>query len=235
MLSIQCLQEYNRLVSSDTLKVVLNHLILEYKTKHIFPKMQDVFKPFRVCPYKDLKVVIIGQDPYPQKGYATGLAFANPENTKIISPSLQLIKDRIYLDFPEYSEGFIDELPFGNPFEYIFDITLESWAKQGVLLLNSALTIEENKIGSHSNIWYPFMKELIKNLSEVNSGIIYMLLGNDAKIFKSFINKKSNYILEYKHPAYYARNNEFFQCDGFKKVNKILKENHNIKINWYGI
>lgn len=225
------LGEYSKLVSDTTLLSTLMLLQKEYQSNSVFPEKENVFKAFKSCPYKDLKVVILGQDPYPQKGYATGLAFANPDNGLVMSPSLQLIYERLVKDYPYDDYG---ELPFDIDYGFGFDRTLESWAKQGVLLLNSSLTVIENKIGSHSNIWYPFIKELLTNLSEINCGIIYLLFGNEAKVFKSFINTNSNYVLEYYHPAYFARNNKEFECDGFIKTNQILKQNNNLKINWNG-
>lgn len=225
------LGEYSKLISDTTLLSTLILLQKEYQSNSVFPEKENVFKAFKSCPYKDLKVVILGQDPYPQKGYATGLAFANPDNGLVMSTSLQLIYERLFKDYPYDDYG---ELPFDICYGFGFDRTLESWAKQGVLLLNSSLTVIENKIGSHSNIWYPFIKELLTNLSEINCGIIYLLFGNEAKVFKSFINTNSNYVLEYYHPAYFARNNKEFECDGFIKTNQILKQNNNLKINWNG-
>ena len=225
------LGEYSKLISDTTLLSTLMLLQKEYQSNSVFPEKENVFKAFKSCPYKDLKVVILGQDPYPQKGCATGLAFANPDNGLVMSPSLQLIYERLVKDYPYDDYG---ELPFDIAYGFGFDRTLESWAKQGVLLLNSSLTVIENKIGSHSNIWYPFIKELLTNLSEINCGIIYLLFGNEAKVFKSFINTNSNYVLEYYPPAYFARNNKEFECDGFIKTNQILKQNNNLKINWNG-
>lgn len=226
------LGDYSKLISDTTLLTVLTQIQKEYATKPILPNKEDVFKAFKSCPYNNLKVVILGQDPYPQRGYATGLAFANPSGTKDVSPSLDKIIGLIMKDFPDY-ESFCD-LPFGDPYEEVFDITLNKWAEQGVLLLNSSLTVEESRVGSHSNIWYSFMKELLGNLSEINSGIIYLLFGSDAKVLGTFINKHSNYVFGYDHPAYYARVNKGFECDGFIKANQILKQNNNLKINWNG-
>lgn len=224
------LGSYHKLISNTTLIPILNQLQIEYSSKSILPEKSNVFNAFQQCPYDNLKVVILGQDPYPQKGYATGLAFANPQGTKDISPNLDKIISLLMRDFPNY-ESFCD-LPFGDPYESEFDITLDKWSKQGVLLLNSALTVEESKVGSHSNLWYPFMKELLTNMSEINSGIIYLLFGSNAKVLGTFINRHSNYVFEYNHPAYYVRINKEFECDGFIKANQILKSNHNLKINW---
>lgn len=195
---------------------------LERKYKEgipIFPSQENVFNAFKECPYKDLKVVMLGQDPYPQRGYATGLLFANPVDTIKLSPSLELVKDRIYKDF---------YLP--NPEDFHFDITMKKWAHQGMLLLNSSLTVTENKPGSHSVLWFPFIKDMLIRLSEVNSGIIYLLIGSVAQMFKPFINEKSNYVFCYKHPAYYARIGTEFICDGFLKTNEILKKNNGFTI-----
>ena len=229
-LNRRLLASYHNYVSEITLRSILLSLNTCYNKSAIFPDKFLIFKAFKSCPKENVKVIIIGQDPYPQKGYATGLAFANPRDTVNISPSLSLIKDRIFKDFRGYNEGMVD-LPMGDPYPPYFDITLESWAKQGVLLLNSSLTVEENKPGSHSNLWYPFMKEFISRFSLENPGTIYVLFGKEAKILKSFINK-NNTILEYNHPTYYLRTNKEFDCNTFTKVNEILFKTNKIKINW---
>lgn len=176
------------------------------------PPIQAQFRAFELCPVDILKIVIVGQDPYPQPGYATGLAFANPKNTPIISPSLKLIKDRIEKDFTHlYSQPTT------------FDITLESWASQGVLLLNSALTVLKNQPGSHSDIWNPFISTLLTRLSN-EGGLIFLLFGATASNMKCFLNPKNNHIFAYKHPAYYARIGQELECDGFIKAKALLQE-----------
>lgn len=188
----------------------------EYKSKEIYPSKKDVFKAFRHCPYSELKVVVVGMDPYSQRGYATGIAFANPIGTNPVSPSLELLRERIRKDF--YLE---------NPADFNFDITLESWAKQGILLINSALTVVAGHTGSHGRLWYPVLKNFFTNLSSYNTGIVYLLLGTQAQQFLPFIDSKNNYVLCYKHPAYYARINMEFKCDGFIKAQEIVKRNNN--------
>lgn len=165
-----------------------------------------------MTPVKTLKVVIVGQDPYPQKGYATGLAFANPANTPVISPSLKLLKDRVESDFTHlYSQPTT------------FDITLESWARQGVLLLNSSLTVLENRPGIHTKLWHPLISTLLTNLSQ-QGGLIFILLGSVAAEFKHLLYTKNNHIFVYKHPAFYARLGQEFICDGFLKTKALLQE-----------
>lgn len=156
------------------------------------PEYNNIFRAFNVCPYKDLRVVIIGQDPYSQKGVATGILFGNKKDTKVLSPSLRIIREAC-INF---------EIPHNN---IIFDPTLESWAKQGMLMINATLTTEVGSVGIHTTLWRPFMTKLLKNLSKYNHGIIYMLFGEEAKTLKPYIDSKLNYILEEKHPAYYSR------------------------------
>ncbi len=206
-------------IDEGRLYKVLKTLSVGYSKMAISPAQEDIFKAFQLCPYKDLKVVMVGQDPYPQKGVATGVAFANKEGTKILSPSLELIQECI-----------IDPHKYHNKVN--FDITLESWAKQGVLLINSALTVEINKVGTHTMLWRPFISDLLYNISMRNSHVIFVLFGQTAQTFKPYIIGSSN-ILMYKHPAYFARLNQAFDCDAFDKINTILKNNNNFKINWY--
>ena len=124
----------------------------EYRRKPLCPAQSDVFRAFELCPLKDLKVVMLGQDPYPQKGVATGILFGNRADVqeKNLSPSLQIVKE-VAINF---------EIPKNS---CIFDPTLESWAKQGILMINSALTVEMNKVGSHVMIWRPFTIALLKH------------------------------------------------------------------------
>lgn len=183
------------------------------------PAYTDIFKAFNLCSYDSLKVVMIGQDPYPQEGVATGILFGNKEGTEL-SPSLKIVKEAC-INF---------EIPHNS---VIFDPTLESWAKQGVLMINSALTCEVNKVGSHTMMWRPFMTKLLRNLSEINTGIIYVLFGENAKTLKPYINSKSNIILEEKHPAYYARTESRMPSTVFEEVSKLTKEKYNEPIIWF--
>lgn len=219
--------DYDIYISKDTLFKTIQQINKEYLKKVVFPSKDLVFKAFKTLPHKDVKVIILGQDPYPQKGYATGIAFGN-ENQQVISPSLEVIKNCIYKYY--YKENYLD-MPLGDPYDYQFDYSLKHWVKQGVLLFNSALTVVENSPGSHSIIWYPFVKEFLINFSESNPGVIYLLLGSPAKKFSTFINANS-YVFKYNHPAYAARFQIPWECDGFLKANEILEKNNNTKIKW---
>lgn len=185
----------------------------------ICPAYYDVYKAFSLLTFRECKVVLLGQDPYPQKGVATGIAFANKAGTEKLSPSLEVIK-----------EAVIDPTVPHGPVE--FDCTLESWAKQGVLMLNSALTCEVNKPGSHALLWHPFTTKLLFNMSREATGIIYVLMGVHALAYKGFINDRFNDIIECNHPAYYARTGTPMP-DVFKEVNKLLKGKYNTTIEWY--
>lgn len=216
------LGDWERIANTNSLYNTLKILGALYKSGNITPKQSEVFRAFRMCPYNNLSIVIIGQDPYPQSGIATGLAFGNTISTHMdkLSPSLKVLKEAV--------------INFENPHNCItFDNSLESWAKQGVLLLNSSLTVEINKPGSHTTLWKDFIGELLVNLSKYNSGIIYVLLGKQAQSFKKYINGRTNYIFEDNHPAYYARLGTKMSSTIFEEVNNILLKNKNLKINWY--
>lgn len=184
------------------------------------PAYSDIFRAFELCRYDDCKVVFLGQDPYPQPGVATGICFGNKPGTVELSPSLEVIK-----------EGCINyELPHG-PIE--FDETLESWAKQGILMLNSALTCEVGKVNSHTMLWRPFIAKLLRNLSKHETGMIYVLFGSKAQTFKPYINNQYNDILEVEHPAYFARTNQIMPYSVFTDINKLLKGKYGTTVEWY--
>lgn len=211
-----------RIIDKRELESVLSKLGPEYKRKPICPAQSNVFKAFEVCPYDKLKVVMLGQDPYPQKGVATGILFGNKEGTRDedLSPSLQIIKEAA-INF---------EIPHNC---IIFDPTLESWAKQGILMINSALTVEMNKIDSHVMLWRPFIASLLKKLSENETGIIYVLFGKQAQTFKPYINKQFNTVLEENHPAYFARTGEAMPHTVFEQISKLTKGMYGMPITWY--
>lgn len=211
-----------RVIDKRELESVLSKLGPEYRRKPICPAQSNVFKAFEGCPYDKLKVVMLGQDPYPQKGVATGILFGNKEGTRDedLSPSLQVIKEAA-INF---------EIPHNC---IIFDPTLESWAKQGILMINSALTVEMNKIGSHVMLWRPFIASLLKKLSENETGIIYVLFGKQAQTFKPYINKQFNTVLEENHPAYFARTGEAMPHTVFEQISKLTKGMYGMPITWY--
>lgn len=193
--------------------------------KAFCPKLGNVFKCFRLCSFNDLRIVFLGYDPYPNlidgQPVATGLAFANNFNTpeEKYSPSLKVLKASIsyYLN----SNNNVN-----------FDPSLESWEKQGILLLNSALSCEAWKTGSHCLLWRPFIASFLLSLSLARTGIIYVLLGSVAKSFKDYINLKDNIVIEYLHPAYYARTHNLMP-NIWSRINNILNFRKEKQIEWF--
>lgn len=214
--------DWMSIIDRQELNNILSKLSIEYKRKPICPNQSDVFRAFELCSLKDLKILMLLQDPYPQKGVATGIALGNRKEVTEdnLSPSLSIIKEAaINYEAPHYS--------------LMFDNTLESWAKQGILMLNSALTVEMNKVGSHTMLWRPFISKLLKNLSSYNTGIIYVLFGKQAQTFKPYINEKFNHIFEIEHPAYFARNKKKISHKLFIDISNKVKEIYNVPIEWY--
>ena len=192
----------------------------------ICPEKKDIFKAFKLCSYHDVRVVIVGQDPYSDiyknKPRATGIAFANSSDTpeKCYSKSLEVLKESV--------------IDYTVPHRIvIFDPSLEKWEKQGVLLLNSALTCQQGKIGSHTLMWRPFISRFLTNLSTYSTGIVYVLMGSQAQSLESYINPKFNYVLKCRHPAWYARNGTRMPSDIWKEINKILINLNGYGIEWY--
>ena len=191
------------------------------------PKLKDIFKAFTLCPLKDLRVVIIGQDPYNNTDksgnpVATGIAFANSSGTskECFSPSLEKL-----------SESLIDyTVPHRT---VIFDPSLEKLEAQGVLLLNAALTCEQGKANSHYLIWRPFMRGLLKNLSNYHSNIVYVLMGSAAQAYEAFIDSEHNKVFHIRHPSWYARTNTRMPSDIWREANEYLFKQYGTKIEWY--
>lgn len=209
-------------IDKRQLETVINSISYKYKTSSVLPKKEDVFKAFTLCSPERVKVIMLGQDPYPQKGVATGLAFGN--NTKEISPSLKIIRDSIN----EYAKSKGDFMP-------IIDNSLQSWAEQGVLLLNSALTVEEGIPGSHTLTWRPFIQSFLRDMSLTRPDIIYVFFGKTAQ---SYISSLSNFLYEpiimvSEHPSYYARNNIYMDYNIFKEIDYHTKRMNNETIQWY--
>lgn len=187
----------------------------------ICPDYKNIFRAFHLCPYNKLKLIIIGQDPYPQKDVATGLAFANTNNTedKYLSPSLQIIKESV--------------IDYGVPHNLItFAPGLEEWEEQGVLLLNTALTCEVNKPESHSLLWRPFIVKLLQNICSNNTGIVFLLLGGKAQSLKPYIDR-FQYVYEAHHPSYYHRKHRKMPSVIWHNINNTIKGLYGNKIKFY--
>lgn len=193
-------------------------LINEYKSKTIYPKQENVFNALNIVKYDDVKVVIIGQDPYHNPKQAHGLSFSVEEDINI-PPSLQNIYKELASDIGCYIPDN------GN---------LIKWAKQGVLLLNSVLTVEANKPNSHKGKgWEQITTEIIKLLNQRQEPIIFLLWGGNAKSFAKYINPDKHYILTAVHPSPLSANQGgWFGCKHFSQTNELLKKHNKEIIDW---
>ena len=186
------------------------------KKKIILPKTENIFNAFKLCNYHKLKIVIIGQDPYHNINQAHGLAFS--VKSKKLPPTLINIFKELKNDLKiEFSKN-------GN---------LENWAKQGVLLINSTLTVERNKPNSHKHIgWQKFTDNIISYISKNKKEIIFMIWGNHAKNKLKLIDKNKHHTLITSHPSPLSAYRGFFGCKHFSKSNTILNSQRKKTINW---
>ena len=196
---------------------LIEFLKKEYKEKTIYPKQNEIFNAFRYTSYDDVKVVIIGQDPYHGPKQAEGLSFS-VSNDVLKPPSLQNI-------FKELESDLGIQFPKHN--------SLIPWAREGVLLLNAVLTVEEHKPASHSKIgWEMFTDHVIEVLNKREKPIVFILWGAFARSKKALITNTNHYIIESAHPSPFSARNGFFGSKPFSKTNDFLKK-HNIKeIDW---
>lgn len=208
-------REWYKCLNVEELKSVVARVRALYTQVIVYPDFKDLFKAFKVCDYNNLKVVILGMDPY-NDGSATGLAFANREGKNPLSPSLQVIKDCLERNY--------------TPQRQAFDVTLEDWAKQGVLLLNSSLSVVQHKPGSHALLWQKFVSTFLQGLSQWQTGIVYVLMGKQAETFRPYIGP-FNDVIVCKHPAYYARSKEPMP-NIFEQIDALTMGKNNLKITW---
>jgi len=196
------------------LKQLLKH---EKEKNIIFPKTSDIFKAFELTPFKKVKVVIIGQDPYHGNKQAHGLAFSVHKEI-IPPPSLKNIFQELKRDVK------IEEPKHGN---------LEYWAKQGVLLLNSTLTVNAGKPNSHHHLgWNQFTNTTINILSREKHGVVFLLWGKFAQEKQSLIDSKKHYILNTSHPSPFSAYKGFIGSNHFSETNSILSSNNQTPIDW---
>ena len=188
----------------------------EYNHKTIFPPANKVFYALRMTPYKSVKVVILGQDPYHGVGEANGLCFSVNHGIKM-PPSLNNIYKELYSDL-----GITRT-----------DTDLTDWASQGVLLLNSVLTVEKDKPASHKFVgWEEFTDEIIMKLNDHDTPIVFILWGNFAREKKKFITNPKHLIISSSHPSPFSVNYGFFGSKPFSKTNEFLRKNNLEEIKW---
>ncbi|WP_148570578.1 uracil-DNA glycosylase [Aliarcobacter cryaerophilus] len=202
----------------DYYKKLKEEIDKRYETTTVFPEKQNIFKAFYLTKLDNLKVVILGQDPYHGFGQAQGLAFSTPANIKN-PPSMQNILKEIQSDLGKKS---ICE-----------DGDLTPWAKQGVLLLNTILTVEESKPKSHHNLgWEVFTDNIIKYISDNCEDTIFILWGSPAISKTKLIDRKKHHILTAPHPSPLSSYRGFFGCKHFSQTNNILKSLNKETIIW---
>ena len=203
--------------NSQSYKNLEKFLGEEYKKYTIYPASEHIFNAINYVPYDKVKVVIIGQDPYHEPNQAMGLSFSVPKETDI-PPSLQNIYKEIQSDVGATIPSHGD---------------LTSWAKQGVLLLNSVLTVRRGQANSHKNKgWEQITTKIIEKLNEREKPLVFMLWGRNAKEVGENINTQKHLVLTAAHPSPLSAYNGFFGCKHFSKANEFLSKNGIEPIDW---
>ncbi|MCG3669793.1 uracil-DNA glycosylase [Aliarcobacter butzleri] len=189
-----------------------------YENSIVFPEKQNIFKAFSLTKFKDLKVVILGQDPYHGFGQAQGLSFSTPSNIKNPPSMVNILKE------------INDDLGKKSVCE---DGDLTPWAKQGIMLLNTILTVEQGLAKSHHNLgWEIFTDNIIKYISDNKENVIFLLWGSPAISKTKLIDKNKHFILTAPHPSPLSVYRGFYGCKHFSKTNEILKKLNKEEIIW---
>ncbi len=214
-------ESWGEVLKDEFASVYFNNIqvfLMEDKLKYIiYPNGANIFTALNLTPLPCVKVVILGQDPYHGEGQAHGLSFSVPDGVRV-PPSLKNI-------FKELSEDIGVKIPeSGN---------LEKWAKQGVLLLNSTLTVRKGDAGSHQGKgWEIFTDQVIKSISDLRSGIVFLLWGKFAQAKINLIDTSKHFVLTSPHPSPLSVYHGFYGCKHFSKANSILVENGLQPIDW---
>lgn len=204
---------------SKKFKEISRFLVEEEKSgKEIYPHRKDILNAFALTPIENVKVVVIGQDPYHTPEMAMGLAFSVPSNTKKIPPSLINI-------FKEIKSEYGDSVST--------DPDLTRWAKQGVLLLNTAFSVERGRAGSHSQIgWNALVMDTLDIINKHKKNVVFLLWGAHAKSFEMYIDKRHHLVLTSAHPSPMSASRGFFGCKHFSKTNDYLISKNLTPISW---
>lgn len=206
-------EEYQK----EYFKNLENFVITEYKNKIIYPRINEIYNAFRYTSFSDIKVVILGQDPYHGEHQAEGLCFSVKQGVKK-PPSLNNIFKELH-----------DDLGFAIP----KNGSLVSWTKEGVLLLNAVLTVEKDKAASHKGMgWERFTDEVIRIINRKKTPVVFILWGSYARSKKELITSDKHFIIESAHPSPLSAYNGFFGSKPFSKANNFLIKNNIEPINW---
>jgi len=221
-MDVQIEESWKEVLKDEFNKEYFQHIVTFIKTekatgKIIYPPGPLIFNAFRQTPFSKVKVVILGQDPYHNKGQAHGLSFSVPDGIAK-PPSLinifKELKNDLGIEIP----------PNGN---------LERWASEGVLLLNASLTVRQNEPCSHAKIgWLQFTDQVIKKISDLQEGIIFLLWGKFAQEKQSLIDETKHFVLKAAHPSPFSADHGFFGCKHFSKTNDLLMKQQKSPIDW---
>ena len=215
-------ESWKKVLKDEFEKAYFQQIVAFIKTeksagKIIYPPGPMLFNAFEETPFNKVKVVLLGQDPYHNKGQAHGLSFSVPTG---VHPPPSLIN--IFKEL--HSDLGIAMPSTGN---------LEPWALQGLLLLNASLSVRQNEPGSHSKIgWLQFTDTVIRKLSEEKSGIIFLLWGKFAQEKQAIIDESKHFVLKAAHPSPFSADKGFFGCRHFSKTNELLSQQGKLPINW---
>jgi uracil-DNA glycosylase len=215
-------ESWKKILKDEFDKVYFQQIVTSLKAEKsagriIYPPGQLIFNAFNKTPFHNVKVVILGQDPYHNKGQAHGLSFSVPDGVPK-PPSLINIFKELETDIG------IRPPQNGN---------LEKWATQGVLLLNACLTVKHNEPGSHQKIgWLQFTDMVIAKTSEQKEGVVFLLWGKFAQDKQSLINETKHYVLKAAHPSPFSADKGFFGCRHFSKTNELLIRQNKEPIDW---
>jgi uracil-DNA glycosylase len=202
--------------STEFEKILLNLHSLTQNGHRFTPPLKDVFRAFEECPYDELKVIIVGQDPYPHLGVADGIAFSCSKTEKE-QPSLRFILNEVEKLYPEGYKRPTD---------------LTKWTRQGILLMNTAFTTEVGKIGQHYDIWAPLTAYIFDYLKNFNPGLVYIYMGKKSQDWSDMCGENCTKFMV-SHPASAAYNGGQWNSDDvFRKVRDLVKELYNYTINW---
>ena len=189
----------------------------EYRSRRIYPPMHDIYNALRYTPYEGVKVLIVGQDPYHGEGQAHGLCFSVKEGIKQPPSLVNIFKEL--------------ESEYGMPRPESGELT--GWAKQGVLLLNTALTVREGQPNSHRGKgWEILTDKIISLVDQKNDPVVFLLWGSNARQKKALIHNKAHLVLECAHPSHLSAYQGFFGCGHFRMANEFLMQNGKGQIDW---
>ncbi|HVZ96478.1 MAG TPA: uracil-DNA glycosylase [Chitinophagaceae bacterium] len=215
-------ESWKQILKEEFDKAYFQHIVTFLKAekaagKIIYPPGPLIFNAFHKTPFPKVKVVLLGQDPYHNKGQAHGLSFSVPDGIPQ-PPSLVNIFKELH-----------DDLGIATPVSG----NLEKWAERGVMLLNASLTVRKNEPGSHSKIgWLQFTDTVISKISELKEGVVFLLWGRFAQDKQSLIDETRHHVLKAAHPSPYSADKGFFGCRHFSKTNAILVKEKKDPIGW---